>query len=87
MAVSSAQNQCDSSQAFNVCSVWSSQSPDAGPEIPSLSDLKRLLPESRARKFVAYTSVNSQITVRDSQGVTVKCWVFRRGGAVRSSDD
>jgi hypothetical protein len=38
MDVSSAQNQCDSSQAFNVRSVWSSQSPDAGPEIPSLSD-------------------------------------------------
>jgi len=56
-------------------------------KVPSLSDLKRLLPESRARKFVAYKSVNSQITVRDNQGVTVKCWVFRRGGAMHSSGD
>jgi len=56
-------------------------------KVPGLAELKRLLPESRARKFVAYKSVNSQITVRDSQGVTVKCWVFRRGAVVRSNGD
>lgn len=53
---------------------------------PSLSDLKRLLPESRARKFVAYKSVNSAITVADNHGVTVKCWVFRRDRAAPSND-
>jgi hypothetical protein len=54
-------------------------------KIPSLSDLKRLLPESRARKFVAYKAVNSNIAVRDGQGATVKCWVFRRDRAAKSA--
>jgi len=56
-------------------------------KVPSLAELKRLLPDSRARKFVAYKSVNSQITVRDHQGVTVKCWVFRRDRVAPSSGD
>lgn len=55
-------------------------------KIPSLSELKRLLPESRARKFVAYKSVNSNITIADGHGVTVKCWVFRRDRAAPSND-
>jgi hypothetical protein len=56
-------------------------------KVPALGDLKRLLPESRARKFVAYKSVNSNITLRDGQGVTVKCWVFRRERAAPSKTD
>lgn len=55
-------------------------------KVPALSDLKRLLPESRARKFLTYKSVNSAITVVDGQGTTVKCWVFRRDRAAPSSD-
>lgn len=53
-------------------------------KIPALSDLKRLLPESRARKFEARKGVNSRITCHDGQGVTVKCWVFYREGAAPS---
>lgn len=56
-------------------------------KIPSLTDLKRLLPESRARKFIAYKSVNSNITTREGNGVTVKCWVFRRERAAPSKTD
>jgi hypothetical protein len=55
-------------------------------KIPSLADLKRLLPESRARKYVDYKSVNSAITVAEGRGVTVKCWVFRRERAAPSND-
>lgn len=55
-------------------------------KVPAISDLKRLLPESRARKFVAYKSVNSRITVAEGQGVTVKCWVFRRDRAAPTND-
>jgi len=55
-------------------------------KIPTLADLKRLLPESRARKFVAYKSVNSAIALVDGQGTTVKCWVFHRDRAASSSD-
>lgn len=56
-------------------------------KIPALGDLKRLLPESRARKFVAYKSINSAINVHDGKGVTVKCWVFRRERAAPSKTD
>lgn len=56
-------------------------------KIPAISELKRLLPESRARKFLAYKSVNSAINVHDGSGVTVKCWVFRRQRAASSKPE
>jgi len=52
-------------------------------EVPSLSDLKKHLRSSRARKFVDNKAVNSAIWLHDStdesRGRTVKCWVFQRG--------
>lgn len=58
-----------------------------GLRVPEYNDLKRRLPESRARKFLGYKTVNS-ILVDSSDGVgkSVKCWVFRREGAARSND-
>ena len=58
-----------------------------GLRVPEYSDLKRLLPESRARKFLGYRAVNSGIRIADNHGVTVKCWVFRRDRAAPSSND
>ena len=57
---------------------FQSRATQYGLKVPSHIDLKRLLPESRARKFVAYRAVNSQLRIVDSRGVTVKCWVFQR---------
>jgi hypothetical protein len=58
-----------------------------GLKVPEYNDLKRLLPESRARKFIAYRGVNSALRIVDGKGSTVKCWVFRREGAASSSND
>lgn len=42
-------------------------------QIPEMSELKKMLRTSRARKFIDYKGVNSAITKK-----TVKCWVFER---------
>jgi hypothetical protein len=49
--------------------------------------MKRLLPESRARKFTGYHTVNSAVSLIDGVGRSVKCWVFRREGAASRHDD
>ena len=59
-----------------------------GLKVPEYSDLKRLLPESRARKFLSYKTVNSNLVDSDDgAGRSVKCWVFRREGARASKSD
>lgn len=53
-----------------------------GARLPEYADMKRLLPESRARKFIGQHTVNSNIrTDANDRGKSVKCWVFRREGA------
>ncbi len=55
-------------------------------ELASASELRRLLPESRSRKFVNVKAVNSRIRERQNhrahafdnpKPTTVKCWVFQ----------
>lgn len=58
-----------------------------GLRTPPLTDLKRLLPESRSRKFLGYRAVNSAVRIAEGHGVTVKCWVFRRERAASSKPD
>lgn len=53
-----------------------------GARLPDYADMKRLLPESRARKFLEYKGVASRLLEK-----TVKCWVFRREGAASRSND
>lgn len=57
--------------------------------IPPLTELKRLLKNSRAHKFLGINTVNSVIYRRwndenqyskDKKPTSVKCWVFKRGG-------
>lgn len=57
-----------------------------GSKLPEYADMKRLLPESRARKFTGYQTVNSRVALVDGVGRSVKCWVFRREGAASSND-
>ena len=57
---------------------FQSRASQHGLQVPEYSDLKRLLPESRTRKFVAYRAVNSGLRIVEGRGVTVKCWVFCR---------
>jgi hypothetical protein len=56
-----------------------------GTTLPAYADMKRLLPESRARKFHGYHTVNSALY--EGTGKSVKCWVFRREGAASRNDD
>lgn len=56
-----------------------------GTTLPPYADMKRLLPESRARKFTSYHTVNSALY--EGTGKSVKCWVFRREGAASRNDD
>lgn len=58
-----------------------------GSRLPEYADMKRLLPESRARKFVSYRTVNSAVAINDGVGKSVKCWVFRREGAASRKSD
>jgi len=59
-----------------------------GLRVPEYNDLKRLLPESRARKFLGYKTVNSNLVDSvDGVGRSVKCWVFRRERAGSSKGD
>lgn len=44
-------------------------------EAPPMSDLKKVLPTSKSRKFIDYRAVRSTIEEK-----TVKCWVFARPG-------
>lgn len=57
-----------------------------GTRLPEYSDMKRLLPESRARKFLGYHTVNSAVLINEGVGKSVKCWVFRREGAASRND-
>jgi hypothetical protein len=66
---------------------FQSRATQFGLKVPSHSDLKRLLPESRARKFMAYRTVNSAIRIVEGRGVSVKCWVFRRDRAPSTMHD
>lgn len=56
-----------------------------GTTLPAYADMKRLLPESRARKFSGYHTVNSALY--EGTGKSVKCWVFSRGDAASRDDD
>ncbi|HWX65433.1 MAG TPA: hypothetical protein VNZ27_03295 [Rhodanobacter sp.] len=60
-----------------------------GLRVPEYNDLKRLLPESRGRKFLGYKTVNSILVDSGVDGVdkSVKCWVFRREGMASSKSD
>jgi hypothetical protein len=66
---------------------FQSRATQFGLKVPSYGELKRLLPESRARKFVAYRTVNSAIRIVEGRGVSVKCWVFRRDRASSTMRD
>ena len=56
-----------------------------GTTLPAYADMKRLLPESRARKFTGYHTVNSALY--EGTGKSVKCWVFSREGAASRNSD
>lgn len=59
-----------------------------GLRVPEYNDLKRLLPESRARKFLGYKTVNSNLVDSvDGTGRSVKCWVFHRERATSRMSD
>jgi hypothetical protein len=58
-----------------------------GTRLPDYADMKRLLPESRERKFVGYHTVNSAVAISEGNGKSVKCWVFRREGAASRKSD
>ena len=50
-------------------------------QIPLMSELKKLLRQSRTHKFIDYKPVNSRIYAGDtSQPDSAKCWVFERKG-------
>jgi hypothetical protein len=58
-----------------------------GLRVPAYSELKRLLPESRARKYLGYRTVNSAIHITEGTGKSVKCWIFRRDRAAPRNTD
>lgn len=58
-----------------------------GSRLPDYADMKRLLPESRERKFTGYHTVNSAVAISEGVGKSVKCWVFRREGAASRKND
>jgi len=55
---------------------------NARQQIPEMSEIKKLLRTSRARKFVDVKTVNSALT-----GHSIKCWVFQRDKAGKRPSD
>lgn len=55
---------------------------DAKQQVPLLTDLKRLLRNSKTRKFIDIRAVHSRLFIKpgDTTPKTVKCWLFKKEG-------